>query len=321
MRILNNEYFSFILSLNTLAFYFRDVLRSGDFRMIVIYYEGNADFVASMVIQEISFVDQRQLVWAIRNLDSWNGVSRQTDISFGNDILNIFICKNIISNSTIRRIYGELKISPRFYNMFLSLHTATDDGITSFFKRIWRHHVLNAALIFWKDVFRIYKHLPFEHKFQIKVFDSSSEKNQSHHLPPNIFEILFKHNDDHLGNTTFKVFVKENPPKIVTVPGRFRVGSKFYFIGSDGLFARDAEKKLVGHWRYISLPRRFRFVKFRDICSNDSIVPRDAIGNIIPPDDAPDEDVYVLNFTRKFKILWVDIQYYYHVLFERCETQ
>lgn len=299
-----NELYSTILLLQNLTFYLEQLLQHQQFRTVIIYHENRTAVVASTVLEmmeEMGRAGDRYFTCILYNLNVAIALSNDQSEQIGNDLLTITVLHSAVEVDHMDRFYDHFQMDPRFKHIFISTIGAKDMEIVEFFRRIWQRYILNAALIFWSDGVQIYTHLPYERNFLIKVFDehelTMGNGVMGTKLPANISDRLFEHKDDNLGNTSFKLLLKADVLKVITVPGRFRIGSKYYYFGRDGIIARVMEKYLNANWQYQATQYLFPILKFPYINANNSIVPRDLDGNIVPADDAVKPNVNLLNFT------------------------
>lgn len=300
-----NELYSTILLLQNLTFYLEQILQHEQFRTIIIYHENRTALVTSHVIKALDEMASKgdiNCTCILYNLNEAIAVNDAHSDQFGNNFLTITILNSIAEIELVDRLFDHYAMDPRFKHIFICTINAYDDTeIVSFFQNIWRRNTLNAALIFWNDSVQIYTHLPYERRFLIKAFDQNELMIQNGvkrpALPRNIIDILFEHKDENLGNTSFKLLLKADVLKVITVPGRFRTGSKYYYFGRDGIIARVIEQHLNANWHYQATQYLFPILKFPYIYSNNSMVPRDLEGKVVPPDDAVKPNVNLLNFT------------------------
>lgn len=274
------------------------------FRTVIIYHENRTAVVASTILEMMEEMGRRgdkYCTCILYNLNEAIEFSNDQSEQIGHDFLTITVLNSVAGIDYLGRVFDHFQMDPRFKHIFISATSATDMEIVDFFQKIWQRYILNAALIFWNGGVRIYTHLPYERIFLIKVFDEHELTRGNGvvgtKLPANISDILFEHKDDNLGNTSFKLLLKADVLKVITVPGRFRIGSKYYYFGRDGIIARVIEKHLNSNWQYQATQYLFPILKFPYIMANSSIVPRDLDGNIVPADDAVKPNVNLLNFT------------------------
>lgn len=293
-----NEYLSAVLLINNLIARIEQILPIDNSINIIIYYEDSCAFLASNLIHMIDEMSHRNynLIYMIQNIDA-NTRPLEVKNELGNNFYTIAILEDVTNEETLQRFLSSFKVDPRFKHIYLSTQFATDQQIETFFKSIWHRWILNAALIFWNGTIQIYTHLPYEGKFLINAFDEPEiNERQPSKLPPNVFNILFANKNDDLHGTQFLIYLIPDIPKIFEVPGRFRIGPKYYFFGRDGITANGIEEKLNATWKYQKIPAIAWIVNFTFINSNSLITPRDARGNIVPPDDAPLLNVDYLPF-------------------------
>jgi hypothetical protein len=298
MKIPINEILSLGMLINNLVARLEEILPKDKSIKIIIYYEDSCAFIASNIIRMIDEMSHRNynLIYMIQNIDA---DTRPLEVrnELGNNFYTIAILEDVSNEEILHRFLNSFKIDPRFKHIYLSTQIATDQQIETFFKSIWHRWILNAALIFWNGTIQIYTHFPYEGKFLFKAY-SEPEINKSGlvKLPSNLFNILFANKNDDLHGTTFLIYLIPDIPKIFEVPGRFRIGPKYYFYGRDGITSNVIEQKLNATWKYQKIPTRHHIVRFRFINSSSSITPTDARGNIVPPDDATPLNVDYLPF-------------------------
>lgn len=293
MKFLVKEYISLLVSLYRLIFQFEELLNQTKIRTIIVYYEDSCAILTAEIFKAIDRMNQknrtRQYVWLSTRIKN-NHISNYSHIYLGGQIFSIFLIENI---SVIEWCNENFKFNVDSKHLFLAEKNATSFEIASFFKNIWSHSALNAAVWFWMNETQIYTFLPFQGDFLNKIFHGIHD-NQS--LPHNIHDKLFKYKDDHLGHTTFEAFILEDTPKSFRTPGRFRLGSTFYFHGRDGLMARALECALHTRWHYRAVRAFITLVDFP--MQNGSNV--DMVGETIPPDNATINNVLFLNVMRNF---------------------
>lgn len=292
MNILLSEHLLLLLSLNRLSIYLNDILKQGQFRTVIFYYENETAFVATHLINMISRNERIIFSYVTFNIDGDHSVSN-INHNMGTVFFNICVFDNIISGKHL--LNEEPYFHPRFHSVYISQQNATNQQISDFFESVWEYSVLNAGLIFWTGPVRIYTHFPYQKKFLVKLFESDGDGVQNK-LPNSTFDALFERKADNLGNTTFNVFINTDPPKVFGTPGRFRIGPKYYFNGRDGVMARLLEQTLNVHWQYRTVPAHFRIFDFKNtLPTGPDFVPRDIYGKPVPSDGAKPPNVEVVN--------------------------
>lgn len=270
MQIFPFEYLPIVLSLNNLGFYLHDIFAQGQFRTIIFYYENRTAFIASKMIKQFDNKSNYYEYFTI-NVD----VSQTKTIApgdFGGELFNICVFDNIIDDH-YKRMHQSYFFDPRYYNLYLSKNLATEPEINRFFRSIFRDSVVNAGLIFWYNTFQIYTHFPYANIFHRKVFESASIHTKTE-MPEMMFELLFGHNVDNLGNTSFCVLVITDPPKLTRLPGRLRSDDeqKYHFGGRDGHVALLMENTLGSHWQYRTISKTFGIVNFNKGRTGDGMI-------------------------------------------------
>lgn len=263
MNFLSNEFLRLYLAINDLTYHLNQILAQGSFRTISVYYENRTSFVTATIIRKIASYENITTAYATFNLDLINKSAPIIDDIMGNAIFNICILDNIVDTKYLD-MDDHVLFDPRENNIYLSSTSASDDEIRVFFKNIWRNAVLNVGLIFWMEGVQIYTFSPYQQIFCRKIFDTVDIKGAPVPLPSGVFDILFANRANDLGNTSYKVFLSTDPPKVYRTPARFQFGAKYHFGGRDGLFAHSAEKILNGHWQYQTLAKDFGIINFEE---------------------------------------------------------
>lgn len=289
-----------MLYINQVTFYLKDMVSYTKHRTIVVFYENSTAYVAMSVIEMLSKSHcKTDSIWMTLNVDHNNGINYLPNI--GRDIFNICIFENVSNIIKHGKIHDKFDYDPSFKNIYLSSKHADDLEIIDFFKHLWKENVLNGGLILWNGIFKIYTYSPFQRKFCVQLFERAmvGEGLLLSHLPANVLNALFRHDDTNLGNTSYKVFMKEDPPKIFRVPNRFRNSSQFYFSGRDGRAAFIAQRILHSYWLYRTIPVHYNLINFKERKNDASGKPVDLWGRPVPPDNAPVPNLDILNFTDK----------------------
>lgn len=298
MFLFVNEHLMFLLSLNHLSIYLIEILKESQFRTVMFYYENDTAFIATNLLNIISNSNNLYFSYTTYNIDENRRTISNSSNNMGTDLFNICVFDGI---SKRLDFYRKVFFDPRFQNIYLSQQNATDQQISNFFRHIWEFSILNAGLIFWTGSIRIYTHFPYHQKFAVKVFDSDANVVGTEMILPNktIFKTLFFGKSDNLRNTTFKVFINTDPPKVFPTPDRFRSGSKFYFNGRDGVMARHLEHVLNARWHYYTTPAYFRLFNFaNEKASYPDYVSRDLFGKQSISDLIKTNNVEVINITE-----------------------
>lgn len=275
----------------------------------MVYYENSTTHVATHVMGMLSEManSKKPLIWMTKNIDQ-RRYDESSTIDFGADIFNVCIFDNISNSQAYMLLHNMYGMDPRFKTVFLCSQNVDDNGIREFFKMVWRNNVLNGALMMWNGSMRIYTHAPFQQNFLVKVFesqlpctgDADTTQQRFVDLPRNVSRILFAHADLNLYNNTYKVFMKEDPPKVFRVPNRFRNSSRFYFSGRDGRGAFIAMRILRSHWLYHTVPTHYNLINFREETNASRAV--DLWGKRVPPDNATVPNLVQMNFTQNFTL-------------------
>lgn len=274
MRFYVNEYLSLIASLNQLTYYLHDIFQQGRFRTVMIYYENQTSSTTSMLIKKICDNNITYFGYLSFNVDEVNA-KPITTYHLGSEYFNIFMFDNIVDKK-YQTFSERLFFDPRFHNIYLSRKEATDEEISDFFRNIWRDSVLNAGLIFWNNVFKIYTHFPYQNQFKEQIFFANETQAA---LPSDVFDTLFERKADNLGKTSVNVFITTDPPKVYLVPARYRIGPVYHFGGRDGLIAALAENVLNATWKYRTVSKHYGIISFKMIDLNRSMVTSDRYGN------------------------------------------
>lgn len=294
IMLIAKEYFSLVFALNKLYFHLGELLEHGEYRTLMFYYENSTAFVASDVMKIIANKNNEEYALMAFNvdhrLDNYN-----FSMDVGNELYKVCVFHNLTDRAKYFKLKNQFDFDPRFDNVYISQVNATIEEITHFFQALWKHSVLNAALIFFDGGIRIYTHLPFQGKFAMKVFDEAENQNYS---SAEMFAYLFEHNADSLANTTLKVFMMDDPPKTYRVPVRFRHGKKYYFSGRDGIIARNVERRLNAEWKYLFVKSKLKILKFKG--SSEAV---DALGECAPADYSAPANVVYLNLTGNFSLV------------------
>lgn len=251
MESLPIDYESLSASLHNLAFHLNAVSMHGDYRTVAIYFDNRTTFIASILIGLLSVMTPS--IYVTINLDQI--IHPILDNDLGSNTLNICVLDNIID-----RKYESISFDSQHHTYFLSSSRATDAEISTFFKNVWSHSVIKAGLVFWIDSIKIYSFHPYQGKYLVKIYDSQTEEVEAH---KDWFAELFEYRTNNLANTSFRVFLASDPPKVFRAPPRLRFGTTYYFSGRDGLIARIASLVLNGHWQYHTLSERFDVINFR----------------------------------------------------------
>lgn len=167
MNILLSEHLLLLLSLNRLSIYLNDILKQGQFRTVIFYYENETAFVATHLINMISRNERIIFSYVTFNIDGDHSVSN-INHNMGTVFFNICVFDNIISGKHL--LNEEPYFHPRFHSVYISQQNATNQQISDFFESVWEYSVLNAGLIFWTGPVRIYTHFPYQKKFLVKLF-------------------------------------------------------------------------------------------------------------------------------------------------------
>lgn len=298
MKIVLNQIIALLLNFNRLAARLDNILDQARPRTIKVFYENRTSFVSQEVTKSINHIqlDRAYHALVVYNIDDKH-IRFHADPIHGAKFLTISILEDIKNHDQFRRLHQHSAFNPRFNHLYLGMGNFAAPDISGFFRNIWRYSVLNAALFIWTDGLRIYTHMPYQKRFGIKEFDES-EPGQTR-TASELFNSLFCHKSDDLGNSTFNVFVLEDPLKFFPTPGRFRIGSKYYFNGRDGNVARALERSLNAHWQYRTVPSTFKLVDFK-MHNGPSPPARDLLGNIVPPDDAQPSNVDFIHLSKNF---------------------
>lgn len=266
--------------LDNLGYYMTKLFEQAEFRSLVFYYEDRTAFIVTFILQLLKSLSHipNCCLWFMHNLDENFTYSNQSAQDRGKNLLTITVLENVIpTQPALQRLFDVFQVDPRFNHIFVVTKIAGSDVIADFFREIWKHWILNAALISWTNGVRIYSSRPYEQRFLIPAFEQVAPRSP---MPTDLFDTIFNHNADNLANTTIKVFVMEDPPKIYRIPARLRFGDAFYFGGRDGRVAREMEKALNARWQYVSPPANFHLFEFPDY--NHSSV--DVWGHQVPSD-------------------------------------
>lgn len=235
--------------------------------------------------------------WSIINLDNQTPeMDHQTYID--EYIFNLCVFKSQNNTEVFQRLFNHPHWDPRFFNLFIITDSAsTNDDISTFFQFIWKHYVLNAALMYWSNGnVVIYTHFPYQGNFHQKVFESHHSNGTNIKIPHNLFQTLFSNKSHDLNNTEVSVFLFNVLPNIVQIPRKYQIGRNYYFGGLDGYLANFIENQINGRWLYkvYGYDKTFEFNQIYD----ENNFFKDFLGNIYSSNTSFPPNVNYLELPR-----------------------
>lgn len=275
MKFFVSEYLTLIASLNNLGHYLHELFGQGQFRTVIFYYENTTSYAASKIIKRFGDTNMGYYGYLLINIDQ-DEIRPFLANDIGSEFLNVYIF-DTIADGHYKQLNRKYFFDPRFHNIYLSKHLAMENEIEEFFRSIFMNSVVNAGLIFWYKVFQIYTNFPYESAFYRKVFESNDTEIT---MPSTIFDLLFLHNVDNLGNTSFCVLLVVDPPKVIRIPDRFRLERPYHFGGRDGIVSVIMSNALNSHWQYRTINKTFGIFHFRDSAETEAKLEKNMIPNV-----------------------------------------